>query len=453
MDVLMVQEICLLLLKGSALYFIGVNSIYGLLLLVSWLKIKQFNQNEKNEPNNDLPSVSFLVPAYNEESLIVETLQTYLSLPQENKEIIIVNDGSHDQTMKLLQVMYQLKKTDDPSGRLYQSITQPNLKVVEAPHMGKAQALNFGLLFTRFDLVCTMDADTIPTSHGVEACLKAFKKDSKLVAAGGVIQVLSGQELKDNSPLKTRAQEWLTSFQRIEYLRTFVCERLGWSYIGSTVLISGAFCMLKKEAIKKIGGFSPRSITEDFDLIVRLRKAYKGSNYRFKTFPVTTCYTQVPRTLRHLSKQRMRWQMGLIQTLFQNGSLFLHPQHGILGLFAIPYFWLVEAFSPVMVFVSYLVLPFSLFFGWVNPFHAILFFSAGLLFNLMITIIGINLDDKYVSNKCTWSFSRCLLETTFLHFGYKQLNSWWRLLALMKAFGKAPSWGEKPRTELIHQNS
>lgn len=130
----MVQEICLLLLKGSALYFIGVNSIYGLLLLVSWLKIKQFNQNEKNEPNNDLPSVSFLVPAYNEETLIVETLQTYLSLPQENKEIIIVNDGSHDQTMRLLQVMYQLKKTDDPSGRLYQSITQPNLKVVEASH-------------------------------------------------------------------------------------------------------------------------------------------------------------------------------------------------------------------------------------------------------------------------------------------------------------------------------
>jgi cellulose synthase/poly-beta-1,6-N-acetylglucosamine synthase-like glycosyltransferase len=75
--------------------------------------------------------------------------------------------------------------------------------------MGKAQALNFGLLFTRFDLVCTMDADTIPTSHGVEACLKAFKSDSKLVAAGGVIQVLSGHELKDNSPLKSRAQEWL----------------------------------------------------------------------------------------------------------------------------------------------------------------------------------------------------------------------------------------------------
>lgn len=449
----MVQEICLLLLKISAFYFICVNIIYAVLLFVSWLKIKKFNQVDMNDVSSELPSVSFLIPAYNEESLIVETIQTYLSLSESNKEIIVVNDGSHDQTMNLLKTMYQLKKTDDPTGRLYQSIIYPSLKVVEAPHMGKAQALNFGLLFTKYDLVCTMDADTIPTSHGVEACLKAFKRDPKLIAAGGVIQVLSGNELKNNSPLKIRAQEWLTSFQRIEYLRTFVCERLGWSYIGSTVLISGAFCMLKKEAIKKIGGFSPRSITEDFDLIVRLRKAYKGSDYRFKTFPITTCYTQVPRTLRHLSRQRMRWQLGLIQTLFQNGSLFLHPQHGLLGLIAIPYFWLVEAFSPVMVLISYLVLPFTLFFGWINPLHAIVFFSVGLIFNLLITIIGIHLDDKFVSNRCTWSFSRCLLETVFLHFGYKQLNSWWRLLALVKAFGKASDWGEKPRVELIHQNS
>ncbi len=449
----MLQDVCLLLLKGSALYFIGVNLIYGILLFVSWLKIKEFNREDGADNETNLPSVSFLVPAYNEESLIVETIQTYLSLPQQNKEIIIVNDGSHDQTMNLLKTMFQLKISDEPTGRLYYSITQPNLKVVEAPHMGKAQALNFGLLFTSYDLVCTMDADTIPTAHGVEACLKAFKRDSKLVAAGGVIQVLSGHELKNNSPLKDRAKEWLTSFQRIEYLRTFVCERLGWSYIGSTVLISGAFCMIKKEAIKKIGGFSPRSITEDFDLIVRLRKAYRGSDYRFKTFPITTCYTQVPRTLRHLSRQRMRWQLGLIQTLFQNGSLFLHPQHGFLGLFAIPYFWLVEAFSPLIVFISYIALPFSLFFGWIDPVHAFFFFGLGLIFNLLITVIGINLDDKYVSNKCTWSFSRCLIETTLLHFGYKQMNSWWRLLALVKAFGKAPGWGEKPRIELIHQNS
>ena len=439
----------MLLLQGGAIYFISVNLFYILLLFLSWLKIKKYSG--VNEDLQHLPPVSFIVPAYNEESLIVETIQTYLSLPQENKEVIVINDGSHDQTMRLLQVMYQLKKTESPEGLLFRSITHPELKVIEAQHLGKAQALNLGVKFARHDIICTMDADTIPTASGVQKCLEAFKKDKTLIAAGGVIQVLSSEELKDNSPLKKRANQRLTSFQRIEYLRTFVCERLGWSFIGSTILISGAFCMLKKEAIFKIGGFSPRSITEDFDLIVRLRKAYKGRAHSFKILPVTTCYTQVPRSIKHLSRQRIRWQMGLIQTLTQNGSLFLHPQHGFLGLIAIPYFWFVEAFSPLISLLAYAVAPLAILNGWISIETILFFAGAGLAFNLMITLIGGKLEKSF-GHKHSSPVMRNLWETFLLHFGYKQLTTWWRLLALLKVMTTAPTWGEKPRVELTHLN-
>ncbi len=418
-------------------------------MLLSWLKIKKYRQDTLKDLNKELPPVSFIIPAFNEESLIVETIQTYLSLPQTKKEIIIINDGSHDHTMKLLMTMFQLQKN---GGEIFHSITHPELKVLEAPHMGKAQALNFGISHASFDLICTMDADTIPMANGVEACLKAFARDSKLVAVGGVIQVLSGKVLKDNSPLVERSKEWPTSFQRIEYLRTFICERLGWSFLGSTLLISGAFCMLKKEAVKKIGGFSHRSITEDFDLIVRLRKAYQGTGAHFKTLPVTTCYTQVPRTLKHLAMQRMRWQLGLVQTLFQNTSLFLHPSHGVLGFFAIPYFWIVEAFSPVLELIAIMVVPYAVVSGWISLELVLFYLGLGLLFNLGITLIGIYFDNKYVSRKKNWSCLRSTWETILLHFGYKQLNSYWRLLALMKSFSKVTSWGEKPREEIIHSN-
>lgn len=448
----MVHVSTLLLLKYSAFFFIGVNLIYGMLLILSWFRMKSYNREEKTKLIHELPGVSFLVPAYNEETLIVETIQTYLSLPQDKKEIIIVNDGSHDQTMRLLQIMFALRKTNDPTGRLWQSITHAELKVVEAPHMGKAAALNFGLKFAKYDVICTMDADTIPSARGVEACLRSMARNPKLISVGGVIQVLSHHELKDNSPLKERSKEWLTSFQRIEYLRTFICERLGWSFLGSTVLISGAFCMLKKEAIEKIGGFSPRSITEDFDLIVRLRRIYHGKDHQFTILPVTTCYTQVPRTIKHLSRQRMRWQMGLVQTLFENGSLFLHPQHGFLGMIAIPYFWIVEALSPFVALMAYVSLVYAMISGWVELNDVALFFSAGLIFNLVLTSFGIWFDKKYVSKKDHVSFERGLFETVMLHFGYKQMNLWWRLLALMKATTKAPTWGEKPRVELIHRN-
>lgn len=451
MDFLMNKEIVLGLLYMTAIYFVAVNFFYAFLAIISWLKIKQFKKQNLTLNASDLPSVSFLVPAYNEETLIVETIQTYLSLPQLNKEIIVVNDGSHDQTMKLLQVMFQLRRVQHQSGDFFESLTRPELKVIDATRMGKAEALNYGVRFTKYDLICTMDADTIPTAFGVESCLHAFKINKKLVAAGGVIQIIPGTDIKDNTPTKHRSSDWITSFQRIEYLRTFVCERLGWSFLGSTLLISGAFCMIKKEAIIKIGGFCPKSITEDFELIVRLRKFLKGTEHEFKIFPVTTCYTQAPRTLGHLSKQRVRWQLGLIQTLIQNTSLFFRPRHGILGLIAIPYFWIVEVLSPIMVFIGLILLTFSLSYGWVEIEQTIGYFSIGILFNLLITLLGIHFDEKHVTKNKSWPISRSFLETILIHFGYKQINAWWRLKALVKAFSKRQQWGEKPRREIIHR--
>lgn len=443
----MIQELCLLLLKGSALYFLSINVVYGLLMLFSWLKIKRYRKFRVQRKNvTELPGVSFIIPAYNEESLIVETIQTYLALPHK-KEIIVINDGSHDHTLKLLQTMYQLQKSGE---RLYKSITHPELIVLEAPHMGKAQALNFGISHAKFELICTMDADTIPVARGIEACLRSFASNPKLVATGGVIQVLNEQVLKGNKPLTTRSKEWLTSFQRIEYLRTFVCERLGWSYLGSTLLISGAFCLIKKDAIQRVGGFSHRSITEDLDLIVRLRREYQGQEHQFKILPVTTCYTQVPRTTRHLMLQRLRWQLGLIQTLFQNLGLFLNPKHGALGLFAIPYFWLVEVFSPIVEGIALVLVPLALYQGWI-PMETVLFYlGVGLGFNLFITLMGVFADNRYVSKNKNWSCLRSAFHTTLMHFGYKQINSWWRFLALLKGPGRNHAWGEKPRAEITH---
>lgn len=144
--------------------------------------------------------------------------------------------------------------------------------------------------------------------------------------------------------------------------------------------------------------------------------------------------------------------MGLVQTLFQNGTLFMHPGHGFMGLLAVPYFWIVEAFSPVMVLIAGIAAPFAIISGWLDMEYVLMYFSAGVLFNLFITLMGIYLDEKYVTKSKNWSVLTSLGETILLHFGYKQINSWWRLLALMKSMTKAPSWGEKPRVEIIHRN-
>lgn len=433
----MVQELCLLFLKLAALYFFSINLLYGILMLLSWVKVKRYRHEIKTHPGpENVPAVSFIIPAFNEESLIVETIQTYLSLPQDKKEIIVINDGSHDQTFRLLQTMFQLKRVEENSG-MFRSITSPDLIVLEATHLGKAQALNYGINHAKYDLICTMDADTIPTDRGVEGCLRAFATDPKLIAVGGVIQTL-------------KAKGMLTTFQGLEYLRTFLCERLGWSLMGSTTLISGAFCMLKKEAWRKVGGFRLNSITEDLDMIVRLRKVFPGQKHRFRILPITTCYTQVPKDTKHLMVQRMRWQLGLVETLARNIDLCFHPGHGILGLVAIPYSWLVEVLSPILEITALVVIPYALFQGWIDGQLVLFYLLAGLTFNIAITLFGIYLDNRYVSRNRNWSCLKSAFNTALLHFGYKQLTSWWRLLALIKSFRKKRDWGDKPRAEIMH---
>lgn len=439
------NEVILLLLESTAAYFFLIALTYAVLLAFSWVKIRRFDRRVVS----DLPGVSFLVPAYNEESLIVETIQTYLSLNHTKKEIIVINDGSSDQTLRLLSTMYLLRKVSD---QMYASITHPALRVLNVPHAGKAQALNHGLFHARHKIICTMDADTIPSREGVESCLSSFARNPKLIAAGGVIQVMNARELENHLPVENKTAPWLVTFQRIEYLRTFICERLGWSLLDSTVLISGAFCMVKKEALERVGGFNHRSITEDFDLIVRLRKEYAGEDHAMKILPVTTCYTQAPKTLRHLMRQRVRWQLGLMQTLFQNRTLFLNPRYGMTGMVAIPYMWLVELLSPIMELLAYVVVPFAWAGGMISSEAFLLWLGAGLTYNFLLSVIGLFMDRMFVSRKPIPAWGEIAAGSVFIHFGYKQLTMWWRLRALVKWAGRE-SWGEKPREEIVLRNS
>ena len=438
----MKENMIVFLVEGTALYFFVIACLYFLLLVLSWIKMRRYQGMTRAA---ELPGVSFLIPAFNEESLIVETIQTYLSLSHEKKEIIVINDGSSDQTMRLLSTMYLLRKVKEHS---YVSITHPELRIVNVPHMGKAQALNQGLHHAKYDLICTMDADTIPSRDGVEACLSAFAQDKTLIAAGGVIQVMNSGTLKNHLPVEGKAS-WLSTFQRIEYLRTFVCERLGWSLLDSTILISGAFCMVKKVAVERVGGFNHRSITEDFDLIVRLRKAYGEDEHRMRILPVTTCYTQVPGSVRHLMRQRVRWQLGLMQTLFQNTSLLLNPKHGILGLVAMPYMWLVELLSPIFELTAYVAIPLGWMTGVVSHEAAVAWVGVALFYNFFLSLAGLYLDQKYISKRPNLSWKKMVMGSLFIHMGYKQMTMWWRFRALLKMVSNHQHWGEKPREEIF----
>ncbi|MFY7994235.1 MAG: glycosyltransferase family 2 protein [Bacteriovoracaceae bacterium] len=438
-----------ILIEYAGIYFLWANIIYGVMFLLAFLAIKRRHKKKIN--TEELPPLSFLIPSFNEETLIVETIQTYLAHPEIKKEIILIDDGSKDATLNVLKNFYHLQLTEEKENlKIYQSITHPDLKVIGSIHQGKAQALNIGLRFAKYDIVCTMDADTVPNHEGIVKCLHEISRSAKTVAVGGIITPLNGETIFDNQIKSYSRRSWLVTQQRLEFLRAFVCERLGQGLIQGTVLISGAMAMFKKESLIQVGGFPINNLTEDFAVIMNLRHHYKHKG-QIKIIPVHTGWTQVPKNCKELTAQRSRWQMGLVQTLTKHLSMTFNPSHGAAGLFIVPYLWAIEVLSPIIELSTYILLPLA----WKNDLlHSptvLLYFEIGIGINLFITMAGLYLEQKYILRlkRPTYFFTYFWTALTAF-FGYKQFLSVVRFTGMIKLLFKRSYWQASVRDEIVH---
>ncbi len=438
-----------LIIEYVGFYFLWTNIIYGIMFLLSFLAIKR--RNKKKIDHSSLPSVSFLIPSFNEEALIVETLQTYLALTDVKKEILVIDDGSKDATMKVLKNFYQLqlaKETEEL--KIYQSITHPELKVIGATHHGKAEALNIGLQFAHHDIICTMDADTIPNHDGIIKCLFEIQKSPKIVAVGGIITPLNGEMINNNQISSYSKRSWVVTQQRLEYLRAFVCERLGQGLVQGTVLISGAMAMFRKDAVQKVGGFPLNNLTEDFAIIMNLRHKLKHKG-QIKIIPAHTGWTQVPKNCKELTAQRSRWQMGLVQTLMKHIGMVFNPIHGAAGLFIIPYLWAIEVLSPIVELATFIALPLVWHFDLLHSPTLLLYFEIGIGINLFITMAGLYLEQKYILKlkRPTYFFTYFWVALTAF-FSYKPFLTVVRFVSMIKLIFKRSYWKPSVREELVH---
>ena len=443
------RESLSLIVEYVGFYFLWTNIIYGIMFLLSFLAIKR--QRKKKIDITNLPSISILIPSFNEEALIVETLQTYLALKDIKKEILVIDDGSKDATMNVLKNFYQLQLIEGTGElKIYQSITHHELKVISSTHHGKAQSLNIGLTYALHEIVCTMDADTIPNHDGIVKCLHEILQSPKTVAIGGIITPLNGEKISNNQISSYSKRSWLVTQQRLEYLRAFVCERLGQGLIQGTVLISGAMAMFKKDALQKIGGFPTNNLTEDFAVIMSLRHHLKLKG-QIKIIPVHTGWTQVPKNGKELMSQRSRWQMGLVQTLITHIKMIFNPIHGLAGLFVIPYMWAVEVFSPLIEVATFIALPLAWHFNLLHSPTVLLYFEIGLGINLFITMAGLYLEQKYILRlkRPTYFFSYLWTALTAF-FSYKPFLTIVRLMSMIKLIFRKSSWKPSMREEVVH---
>lgn len=406
------------------------------------------------------PGISVIMPAYNEENSIVSSVKSILQQDYSDYEVIVVNDGSTDNTLEtLIKELELVPKMHNFTVGLsnaviinsYKSKKYPTVTVIDKENSGKADSLNCGISFSRKELVCCLDADSLLEDDALlSVALPFIEEPETVIASGGTIRVVNGSQVVNHKVIKPRvSNNPLVILQVIEYIRSFMCGRVGWNALNSTLVISGAFGLFSREAIINIGGYELKTVGEDMEVIMDLHKFYRlklKKDYKIVFLPDPVCWTEVPESLVTLRRQRSRWQRGLYQSLSLYKDFFLNRKMGFIGFLGYPYFLFVELLSPLVELLSYIILFLAWKYEILNTQMAIVFFTVGILYGMLMTIMALIIEENYFTRYIRIrDFLKLTLASVIESFGYRQLLNIFRLYAFIEILFGVKKWGKQKR--------
>ena len=244
-------------------------------------------------------------------------------------------------------------------------------------------------------------------------------------------------------------RSWLARVQIVEYLRAFLFGRMGWSPINALLIISGAFGLFRRMAVIEAGGYRTSTIGEDMELVVRLHRLSRagGHDYRIAFVPDPVCWTEAPESLAVLKSQRVRWQRGLLESLWANRSLLFARRSGAVGWLAFPVMLVFEAIGPAIEAAGYVFMIGAFAFGLISPSAFVAFMVLAVGLGLMLSASALLLEELSFKLYPRLAHLRALvLAMVIENFGYRQLNSWWRLIGIWKWLrGGHGVWGQMTR--------
>ncbi|MEN9706424.1 MAG: hypothetical protein RLZZ393_2303 [Pseudomonadota bacterium] len=400
----------------------------------------------------NLRPVSVLIPAYNEHHTILHTTESVLAAEYPEFEVLVIDDGSSDDTLQRLVAHFEAEPVVTNVRRCLQheevlgtwrSARHPNLLLVSKRNGGKADALNTGIEYARFPLVCTIDADSLLESDALLRLGQQFSYDNKLVAVGGTVRVLNGCRVEGSRITEVRAPRGIVEcVQAAEYTRSFLAGRVAWHTFRSLLIISGTFGLFRKDMLLAVGGYR-KTVGEDMELVVRLHRHCIDNRipYEVGFVPEPVCWTQVPRDLRSLLHQRNRWQRGLFDSLWSNRIMFLNPKYGVIGMLGFPYFVFIELLGPIVEFVGYAGFLFLALMGWVSGPIAALFFAVAVLFGMGLNAAAVLIDNLILHRYPRIGDAlRIALSGSLEFLGLRQLITVERLIGTFQV--TASHWGK-----------
>jgi len=447
-------------------YSLGLAIVYLGLTLMASRDLRELTLARRSEPPNELfalpltPPISVLTPAYNEAAGIVESVRSLLGLNYPELEVIVISDGSTDDTLERLAAAFALEPFDRvlqdaidtaPVRGVFRSQLEPNLLVIDKENGGKADALNSGINASRYPLVCSIDADSILESDALlKSVTPIVHRPDLTIATGGIVRIANGAHFEGGSLINTGVPRGLLArFQLVEYLRAFIVGRAGWSRLKALMIVSGAFGVFRRDVLLEVGGYRTDTVGEDMELIVRLHRHMYDQDrpYRIEFIPDPVCWTEAPESLSVLRKQRTRWQRGLLDTMRIHREMLFKRRYGRLGLVGMPYFLAFELLGPAIEVLGIALTAVFAWQGLLHPAYALLLIGASIAVGVATSVASLAFEEAAFHRYPSWRHTAMLLVFSVLeNFGYRQLTAWWRLVGLWQGLHGRSSWGAMTRT-------
>lgn len=451
--------------------------LYAIFVMVSYLTLagisigaariylrKSSYVEYKNILNSEeAPSVSLIAPAYNEGMSIVENIRSLLSIHYVNFEVIIVNDGSKDDTLTKCIDAYDLERvsffynprlaTKRVRG-VYKSRNpaMKHLVVVDKENGGKADALNTGINISKNDYIVCIDVDCVLEQDAILKMMKPFvdQTDKMVIATGGVIRIANSCKIENGKLVEVNVpKKWLPRVQVLEYIRAFLLGRLAWSMMDGLLLISGALGVFHKELVIEAGGYNHNTVGEDMELIVRMRKMMQKSNrpYTVAFIPDPLCWTESPENLNILYRQRNRWTRGTIETLLLHKDLAFNPRYKVVGLVSYPYWLLFEWFAPLLETAGLIFTIIAVMFGIVNWSFFLLMIGMVYVFSVFFSLLALFVEEiTYHQYKSQADILRLLLIGVVEPLIFHPIVTYSAVRGNIDFLKGTSSWGEMTRT-------
>ncbi|MWV45112.1 glycosyltransferase [Paenibacillus sp. HJL G12] len=447
-------------------YVMIVNILYFAIMGLSYRNILTIFRRSKYSSYNTLsgselvPSVSLLVPAYNEELTIIENVYCLMTLNYPTYEVIVINDGSSDKTLSVLISEFGLKKMSNPEIRgtidtqnmrgIYHNPDYPQLFIIDKENGGKADSLNAGINFSHYPLISSIDADSLLEKDALIRMARMYMENpEEMVAIGGDVRIANGCLIENGAVQKVSLPRKIwPMFQSIEYLKAFLGGRIGWSHMNGLVIVSGAFGLFRKDYVIAVGGYRGGYPGEDMNIIIKLHRYMLSHKlpYRVAFCPEAVCWTQAPDSYKIISNQRMRWGRGNLKNMIENRGMLFNPKYKVMGMITMPYNVLFETLNPYFRITGLLALMGYTLLDMTHWRILLTFFLLNFLSGYLLSVGAIILEEiafrRFKKLSDLW---KMLLFSALKFVGYHQLGVLWRIQGHIQYLRKNNSWGAMTR--------